>query len=67
MVIKIKGPQIRYISHGSLGLSLINVNRAAKGHAGWQKSLQRKNNFQKNKRSSNALHSAREEDRLIEL
>ena len=61
MVLKTKGPQIRCISHGSLGLSSINVNRAAKGHAGWQKSLQRKNIFQKNKRSSNAFHSARED------
>ena len=36
-----KGPRIRCIPHGSLGLSSINVNLAAKGPGGWQKSLQR--------------------------
>ena len=34
MVFKTKGPQIRCIPRGSLGLYVFNVNRAAKGHAG---------------------------------
>ena len=50
MVFKTKGPQIR----------CINVNLAAKEHAGWNKSLEREKLILKNKTPSNALHSSRE-------